>query len=148
MPQQRIFIINPAGEIRRTGSAYSWASYPRLQELAHEVFPPTDEEEDTSEFTAYNFWRQPMAVLPVPPAQEPPSLDVQKSESKSFRASSPAAVEQHVQGSARASAGGFGSSSDEAPAAAPSAGGSCESDGAVDAAAPPAELPPPPQRMR
>lgn len=42
VPPSRIFVINPQGEIRRGGGTYCWASYPRLLELAQQVYgtPP------------------------------------------------------------------------------------------------------------
>eukprot|EP00967_Tisochrysis_lutea_P034965 scaffold41812_cov32-Tisochrysis_lutea.AAC.1 len=80
VPPSRIFVINPAGEIRQGGGTYCWASYPRLLELAHEVFPPLDESSSSTapsgstrdepvgdEFKSSNFWRRPLPSLEPPP---------------------------------------------------------------------------------
>lgn len=90
VPPSRIFVINPAGEIRQGGGTYCWASYPRLLELAQEVFPPLDapsggggkdaechvmDEPVADEFKASNFWRKPMPLL-VPPAAPPSQRQV------------------------------------------------------------------------
>ena len=79
MPRARIFIINPQSEIRMAGQAYTYATYPRLQEIAHEMFPAIslDAEGDTSEeFSEVNFWRRPTPMLEghgeeTPPASAP-----------------------------------------------------------------------------
>jgi len=93
VPPARIFVINPQGEIRRGGGTYCWASYPRLLELAQEVFPPLEElaavadadggatalsdvaEPVEDEFKSFNFWRIPPPLLEAdeaPAEKEPP----------------------------------------------------------------------------
>ena len=68
VPQSRILIINPQGEIRHSQKLFAWASYPRLREIAQEMFPPVaDAKGDDAvddEFTAYNFWKIPIGAPP------------------------------------------------------------------------------------
>ena len=68
VPPARILIINPKGEIRHSNRTYCWASYPRLLQLAREMFPPVDAEEETVEedFTSFNYWKRPIGALPPP----------------------------------------------------------------------------------
>jgi phosphatidate phosphatase LPIN len=68
VPQSRILIINPQGEIRHSQKLFAWASYPRLREIAQEMFPPVadakgDDAVDDA-FTAYNFWKMPIGAPP------------------------------------------------------------------------------------
>lgn len=66
VPQSRIMVINPQGEIRLGLGTYCWASYPKLVELSHQMFPflKPDEHSDEEDFTAFNFWRTPPPPLP------------------------------------------------------------------------------------
>ncbi len=70
VPQSRIMVINPQGEIRHGEGTYCWASYPKLVELSHQMFPflkPDDErspDEDEEAYTAFNFWRSSPPPLP------------------------------------------------------------------------------------
>ena len=76
MPRARIIIINPQREIRMAGQAYTYATYPRLQEIAHEMFPAIslDAEGDTSEeFSEVNFWRRPTPMLEGHGEETPPA---------------------------------------------------------------------------
>ena len=68
VPPARILIINPKGEIRHSSRTYCWASYPRLLQLAREMFPPIDTEEEQVEedYTSFNYWKRPVAAMPVP----------------------------------------------------------------------------------
>jgi hypothetical protein len=91
VPPSRIFVINPAGDIRQGGCTYCWASYPRLLELAHQVFPPLDspsggddaerhvlEELVADEFKTSNFWRKPMPMLAPPPEPHRPAVEARE----------------------------------------------------------------------
>ena len=68
VPPARILIINPKGEIRQNKRTYCWASYPRLLQIAREMFPPVDAEEEPVEedYTAFNYWRRPILELAPP----------------------------------------------------------------------------------
>lgn len=50
------------------GNTYCWASYPRLVQLAHEMFPAIeateDEPADEDTYSTFNFWRLPLPALP------------------------------------------------------------------------------------
>ena len=72
VPPARILIINPKGEIRHSSRTYCWASYPRLLQLAREMFPPIDTEEEQVEedYTSFNYWKRPVAAI-APPAEVP-----------------------------------------------------------------------------
>ena len=73
VPPARILIINPKGEIRHSSRTYCWASYPRLLQLAREMFPPIDTEEEQVEedYTSFNYWKRPVAAMPVPAVAPP-----------------------------------------------------------------------------
>ena len=80
VPLSRILVINPQGEIRLGGKIFPWASYPKLVQLSHEMFPALDtadhEPDDVDDFTAFNFWRAPLVELPAEPSEpDAPSLD-------------------------------------------------------------------------
>ena len=73
VPPARILIINPKGEIRHSSRTYCWASYPRLLQLAREMFPPIDmgEEQVEEDYTSFNYWKRPVAAMPVPAVAPP-----------------------------------------------------------------------------
>jgi len=60
IPLEKVYIINPQGQIHHVNSTYS-KSYPMLNEMVDEMFPPvrTDGYDVDDAFNNSNFWRQP-----------------------------------------------------------------------------------------
>jgi len=59
---EKIFIINPQGDVFQMNSGYTW-NYKKLNEMANEVFPPIEIKESNAEnyekqFDSNNYWRQ------------------------------------------------------------------------------------------
>jgi hypothetical protein len=73
VPSSRILVINPQGEIRLGGQIFCWASYPKLIELCHHMFPFLISDDDDVEegFSSFNFWRTPAPSLPPDGLDEP-----------------------------------------------------------------------------
>ncbi len=59
IPRARIFIINPAGEIRTTNKTFT-QSYASLNDIVEMVFPPNHRVDPS--YDAFSFWK-----LPLPP---------------------------------------------------------------------------------
>jgi len=78
VPKSRILVINPNGAIRRTGTIYCWASYSRLLELVHEMFPPINDNDATpasDDFSSFNFWKPSLPALPSAEIEPVPSTE-------------------------------------------------------------------------
>ena len=58
-------VINPQGEIRHSQKLFAWASYPRLREIAQEMFPPVADAKAPEEPRP----SQSTVKFPAPPAR-------------------------------------------------------------------------------
>jgi len=70
IPDSRIMIINPQGEVHNPVNQTRISSYDGLRELCDVMFPPVDEnrEKPDEQFNTYNFWRVDYFAPPPPAA--------------------------------------------------------------------------------
>lgn len=65
VPIQRIFTINPQGNIRAEVAESFKTTYPALNDIVNQMFPPINENssEVKETFSDFNYWRQPLPSI-------------------------------------------------------------------------------------